>query len=98
METIESQIKNCVYDGDTYRPDIASILTTRLLNYIDVYFEKKGVKSEPVIERIVKIVESKTMLFTEDLVLRIVSTMIKKYPQKTVKLMSVKSIQSSLLL
>jgi len=47
--------------GDTYRPDIASIMTTRLINYSLFYAEKNSV-DQKMIDRIVAITSEEDLL------------------------------------
>ena len=57
--TVKTQIKNCVYDDNgNYRPDVASVLHTRLLNYSLYYFEQKGAKTEVVQDRLLELIDA----------------------------------------
>ena len=51
-DIVKTKIKSCVYDSNGYRPDIASVLSTRLLNYSLLYFGEKGAKTEVVQDRL----------------------------------------------
>ena len=90
-ETVEPKIHNCVYElsGDyiKYKPEIASILAIRLLNYIIYYFSQKGVKESVVQERLLEFVNNKRKLFSDDLLFHIIKTVISKYPARTNKLL-----------
>ena len=90
-------MKNCVYDGDRYRPEIASILTTRLLNYSLIYLQQKGAKFDVVEQRILDIIDYSKTLFTEDLIFVLVKNLISKYSSKMRKLMLNPKIRTKLL-
>ena len=87
-DTVESKIKKCVYDDHgNYKPAIASILHTRLLNYSQYYFDQKNSKTDVVYNRLMEILNNKDMLFDEDLVFNIIRTLCTKYKQRTNKWM-----------
>lgn len=96
-QIVKPKIKACVYDGETYRPEIASILATRLLNYSMVYFETKGCKSSVVQDRLLDIINSKEMLFSEDLIFNIVKHLVTKYSAKMNKILIIPEIRAKLL-
>lgn len=87
-ETVYPKIKKCVYDEkDNYKPAVAAILQTRLLNYSMYYFDQKGSKTELVYDRLLDILHAKEMLFSEDIIFNIIKTLCVKYPQRTNKWM-----------
>ena len=86
-ETVEPKIYDCVWDNDRFKPEIASILAIRLLNYIMLYFSQKGVKESVVQDRLLEFIENDRKLFSDDLLFHIIKTVIGKYPAKTTKLM-----------
>ena len=86
-ETVEEKIHNCVYEGERFRPDVASILALRLLNYTMMYFSEKDSKSDLVQNRILEIIENKRKLFSDDLLFHYIKTIINKFPTKTTKLL-----------
>ena len=86
-ETVEPKIYDCVYDGEHFKPEIASILAIRLLNYIMFYFSQKGVKESVVQDRLLEFIDSPRKLFSDDLLFHIIKTTISKFPAKTTKLM-----------
>ena len=96
-ETVKKEIKDCVYDGDKYRPEIANILATRLLNYILLYFDTKGNKTSVVQDRLLDIINSKEKLFSEDLIFNIVKTLATKHAAKMNKILMIPSIRQKLL-
>lgn len=86
--TIKGKIKSCVYDSyDNYRPEVASVLATRLLNYTMLYFNTKGSESKKVQERLLEIIDSDVMLFSEDLIFNVVKTLAVKNSAKMNRLM-----------
>lgn len=96
-KTIKSQIIKCVYDGDKYRPEIASVLATRLLNYSVLYLSQKGSKTNVVQDRLLEIIESKEKLFSEDLIFHVTKTLVTKFPTKTNKLLLNSTIRAKIL-
>ena len=87
-DTVYPKIKSCVYDPNgNYKPAVAAILHTRLLNYSMYYFEQKGSKTEVVYDRLLEILHAKEMLFSEDIVFNIIKTLCTKYAQRTNKWM-----------
>ena len=86
-ETVEPKIHDCVYDGEQFKPEIASILAIRLLNYIMFYFSQKGVKESIVQDRILEFIDNPRKLFSDDLLFHIIKTIIAKFPAKTTKLL-----------
>lgn len=96
-KTVRPRIKNCVYDNDIYRPDIANILSTRLLNYIMIFFETKGAKTMIVQDRLLDIINCEDNLFTEDLIFNIVKTLASKYKSRMNKILTIPSIMSKLI-
>ena len=87
-ETLEEELQKCVYDGTQYRADIASILTTRLSNYIRKYFGEKGSSSDVVTNRILEFVNSKTQYLSEDLLFMAIKSLVHEFPQRTNKLIA----------
>lgn len=99
---VKEQIKNSVYDDNgNYRPEIASILHTRLLNYSIAFFEKKGSKTDVVQDRLLKLIDSSNeddkMLFSEDFLFNIIKILINKFPSRTNKFILNPKIKSKVL-
>ena len=97
-EDIEDKIRKCVYDDNKkYRPDVAAVLHTRLLNYSMFYFKQPKARTEIVQDRLIKLIDASTnpdtKLFAEDLIFDIIRTLMKYYPARTNKFMLVKSIR-----
>lgn len=93
---IRPRIEECVYNGDEYRPEIASILSTRLLNYSCVYFGKNGAKTDVVLNRLLELINApKTgrMLFSEDFLYNTIKVLVGKFPSRTNKFIFNKDIR-----
>ena len=89
---IKPQIRKCVYDDSgMYRPDVASVLHTRLLNYSIYYFNQKGAKTDVVQDRLLELIDAcddkEGKLFDEDLLFNIIRTLMKQFPTRTNKFM-----------
>ena len=97
-ETVEPRIHDCVYDGNTFKTEIASILAIRLLNYILLYFSQSGTKQNIVQDRLLDIIDNPRKLFSDDLLFHIIKTVIGKYPSKTTKLLLNSKIRSKIIL
>lgn len=82
-KTLESQL----YDKDKYRADVASVITTRFINYSLLYLSQSGSKIDIIIDRILKIVYNEKLLLTEDLIFSLIKTLNKYYPGKCSKLL-----------
>jgi hypothetical protein len=91
-KVIEPMIYDCVYDfidsNPVYKPEVASILSTRLLNYLIVYLGKKGSDCNKVQARLLDFIDNKRKLFSEDLLFHIIKNIVAKYPNKATKLLS----------
>lgn len=80
-ETVKKTLEEQLYDGDNYRADIASVVTTRFVNYSLHHFEKGG-DSKTVITRILELVENDKILLTEDLLFSCIKTLNRQYPTR----------------
>ena len=95
---VSEEIKQCVHDSSgNYRPDIASVLSTRLLNYTSYYFDQKGSKSDPVQKRLLEIIDSPEMLFSEDLIYNTIKQLATNYPSRMNKVIIHPKIRKKLL-
>ena len=88
---VKSKLLEQLYDGEQYRADIASILTTRFINYSMLWFSKSG-KSDVIVNRIIEIVENDKMLLSEDLIFSMCKTLVKNYPVQSNKLLLNKTL------
>ena len=71
-------------DGD-YRASVASMMATRIVNWVDAYFDKPGYVSAPVISRIEEMFEHRT--FPEDLLFYIVKSVVSRHKKQAIKLL-----------
>lgn len=86
-DTVEPKIYDCTHEGERFKPEIASILAIRLLNYILYYFSQRESKSNIVQDRLLEFVNNERKLFSDDLLFHIIKTIISKYPARTNKLL-----------
>ena len=96
-DTVKTKIKSCVYDSNGYRPDIASVLSTRLLNYSLLYFGEKGAKTEVVQDRLLEFINSPEPLLTEDLLFHLIKTITTKFSGRANKLIMNPKIRAKIL-
>ena len=97
-DTVKERVKECVYaENGNYRPDIASVLSTRLLNYISYYFDQQGSKSDIVQKRLLEFIDSDIMLFSEDLIYNVVKQLATNYASKMNKVIIHPKIRKRLL-
>lgn len=59
-ETVISKIKSLIYDGTNYRADIASLLSTRIVNY-SVYYAKDNKIDDKIIDRLKNIIKQEDL-------------------------------------
>jgi hypothetical protein len=82
---VHTKLKNAVWKGDNYQASVASLLSTRIVNWIDAYFEKPGYISAPIIERLEELFENH--VFSEDLLFFIMKSVISRHPKQSSKLL-----------
>ena len=95
-EDVENKIYSCTHDGDKYKPEVASVLATRILNYCRVYFDKKGSQTAPIEQRLVQIIDSPHKLFDEDVVFHVIKNLTSEYKTRTNVLLMNPKVQSKL--
>lgn len=86
-KSIKNKLEDILYDNNKYRADIASVITTRFINYSLICLEQKEFKFDIVIDRIIEIVESDKLLLSDDLLFSMIRTLNKKFPGKCHKLL-----------
>lgn len=97
-EKAQSRIKEFIYKNGEFRPELSSIMTTRLSNYILSIYENKNKGMEDKIEkRLVEIIDSEEVLMTEDLLFYLIKTLISKYPAKTGNLIKNEKIRNKII-
>jgi hypothetical protein len=80
------KIKENVTKDGMYRADIASVLTMRLINYIEMN-EKDSKKADKAIKRIDEIIHHTEILLTEDLIFNLIRKLNGKFPGKCAKML-----------
>ena len=96
-DTVKTKIHNCVYDGGQYRPDIASVLSTRLLNYSLLYFGEKRARTEVVQDRLLDFINHDEMLLAEDLLFHLIKTITTQFSSRANKLIMNPKIRAKIL-
>lgn len=94
---VKGRLESQIYDGDNYRADIASIVTTRFINYTSYLFDKKNSKTDIVVNRILDIINNDKLLLSEDLLFNMIKTLNKKYPTRCNKLILNSKIAKNLI-
>lgn len=95
-DKVQEEIKKVVYKNNDYQAHIASILATRLSNYIAYYFEQPKAKSDVVHTRLLEFVTSEEMLFSKDLLYNIIKPLVTNYAQRMNSLLLYPEIQKVL--
>jgi hypothetical protein len=83
-EYIKGQLKSCIGEGNNYRADIASLMTTRIINYA-VHYSNNNTVTQPLIERVTNLITDD--IFSNDLKYYIVKGILNGNKQKWSKLM-----------
>lgn len=83
---ILGELKSCTGTGNNYRADIASILTTRLINFTVTYSESHTI-SQKTIDRLIKLATD-AEAFTDDLKYVLIKKVLNGNKQKFQKLMA----------
>jgi hypothetical protein len=96
-KSVSTRLANCIYDGDSYRADIGSVLTIRFLNYIDVYIGQKESNSQVIIDRVIELISSEKVLLTEDLIFKLIKSIVAKYPGRFNKILVNDKVKKSIL-
>lgn len=86
-KSIKNKLEDILYDNNKYRADIASVITTRFINYSLICLTQKEFKFDIVVDRIIEIVESDKLLLSDDLLFSMIRTLNKKFPGKCHKLL-----------
>lgn len=96
---VKIKLESNVYNEGNYRPDIASILTTRLCNYLETYFKetKDSKKTDKLCTRLVEIIDEPKMLLSEDIFFRLIRYLKDHYPTRIGKLLLNPKLQSKIL-
>jgi len=92
------KIKENVFKDGEYRADIASVLTMRLINYIEMLERPRPEQVDIVIKRIGEIVTHHEVLLTEDLIFTLIKKLNKKsaFVAKCSKLMMIPKVMAKI--
>jgi hypothetical protein len=82
-------LKSIIGKDDKYRADIASILSTRIINYLD-FFSKNNPIEKEIVNRISKIINEK--IFTNDICYNMVKLIYNNNPNKFKTMMMDKNL------
>lgn len=82
-KAVENEIKDCVFANNQWRADLANILATRFLNFIDKYLNQRGYDSKKVQQRMHDIVTSDKGLFSKDILYNVIQTLSAAHPAAT---------------
>jgi hypothetical protein len=88
---VTNTLKSLVGKDTKYRADIASILSTRIVNYLDLFAKSNHVEKS-VIDRISKIVNEK--IFTQDICYNMIKSIYNNNPNKFKVMMLDKNLVS----
>lgn len=89
---VKKELEAILYDSNGYRASIASMMSTRFINYVNIQFEKKGkdVKTEDIVNRILELIDesNEQILLSEDLIFNMIKTLAVKHPVRMKKLIA----------
>ena len=88
------KITEAINKDGNYRASAASMMATRIVNYIDAYFDKPGYVSAPVMERLEEMFEHKS--FPEDLLFFIVKSVVSRHKKQAIRLLQNPEISNRL--
>lgn len=88
------KITEAINKDGNYRASVASMMATRIVNYIDAYFDKPGYVSAPVMERLEEMFEHKS--FPEDLLFFIVKSVVSRHKKQAIRLLQNPEISNRL--
>ena len=99
-DKVSVKIEDSVYRDGQYRPDIASVITTRLCTFIEDFFqtEKDNKATEKLCARLIDIIDYPKTLLSEDIMFRLLKYLTTKYSARCTKLTLNPKIRKKLLL
>lgn len=99
-EDTKTKIKENVFKDGEYRADIASVLTIRLINYIELLENPDSKLVDKIVNRINDIVTCDEVLLTEDLIFNLIANINQnpKFTKKCIKLLMNPKVQTKILL
>lgn len=83
-------------NGDNYQASVASLLSTRIVNWVDAYFDKPGYVSATINDRLKELFDNH--IFSEDLTFFIIKSVVSKHAKQCAKLVSDPEIISKITL
>lgn len=93
-EYVGRKLTEAINKDGNYRASVASMMATRIVNYIDAYFDKPGYVSAPVMERLEEMFEHKS--FPEDLLFFIVKSVVSRHKKQAIRLLQNPEISNRL--
>lgn len=98
-DIIFNKLENCLIQDGEYRTDIASVLTIRLINYIENLNKLKSEEVNNILTRIEELITYPKTLLTEDLIFNLIKRMnnMPNFRNKYNKLLINPKIQSKLI-
>ena len=93
-EYVGRKLTEAINKNGNYRASVASMMATRIVNYIDAYFDKPGYVSAPVMDRLEEMFEHKS--FPEDLLFFIVKSVVSRHKKQAIKLLQNPEISNRL--
>lgn len=93
---VHKKLLESVWNGDNYNASVASLLSTRIVNWLDTYFDKPGYVSATVNDRLKELFEHR--VFAEDLMFYIIKSVVSKHPKQCAKLVQDPEIISKITL
>lgn len=93
-EYVGRKLTEAIDKDGNYRASVASMMATRIVNYIDAYFDKPGYVSAPVMERLEEMFEHKS--FPEDLLFFIVKSVVSRHKKQAIRLLQNPEISNRL--
>lgn len=99
-DTVYQKLAKALYQDPKnftgFNPAIGSMLATRIVNWLDVYFSKPGYVSAKINDRLLEMMDHH--LFTEDLIFFIIKATVSRYPKQTAKLLLNPNVSSKIVL
>ena len=88
-KTVLPKLEETVYDSNGQpRPDLASLLERRFVNYVSLWLEsKEDTPIDKVKKRILDFIDNPRPIFPQDLMIHMVKTIISDHKRQTCKLM-----------
>lgn len=88
-KTVQKKLEDTVYDGNgQFRPDLASIIERRFVNYVSLWLESDGdTPIDKVKKRILDFIDNPRPIFNQDLMIHMVKNIIADHKRQTSKLM-----------